>query len=608
MSLTRKRKPSPKQVEANRQNGRKSKGPRTPQGKLGVVLNAFKHGLHAQPLVQAMLAIGEKPRAYFRLLAQLIASLRPANPHQRLLVEDICHLRCEKERLQRARLGLIAGRMRGLELKRDRRLLEFDYDAPDQPQAELLKTGLDRIPDSAPKFEKMLACFGVLIDMVKQGKFTLDPEPELNLLYGEEASLEGVYLRNVFRRFAAAEKGVGGSEFGVQEPQQEAAASETPSARGGKKAAKKRSKIQNAEALPTEQERLVLLKTLFAAKQRALRRYQLYNREFVEITPHQRDTCYAPSEPADVNLMRLEAQNERQLRLALKLYWQTQKEDAARPGGEDGDLFEALEKSLAGEEEGVKGEEGTLTPCPSPAAGKGGTAEAVGEASAAWISNLFDKKQSHQVVENTGEVSGNGQNNPNFGHSRAGVGTDEEKGEEGKRENGQEPFSPFTPFPVSSASNPDPGRLMEAARPRVKELLEQMQSDPEARALVETFLLSQMVQEESQQEETELAALQREKQKREALEEGLEQMVVATQELESKNRRLGAGVTETEVVHQQVREQIKPAEAVAAPRQELSREEIFRQISAVIGVGQPQIELVESTEEETRDYDWTKEP
>ena len=41
----------------------------------------------------------------------------------------------------------------------------------------------------------------------------------------------------------------------------------------------------------------------------------------------------------------------------------------------------------------------------------------------------------------------------------------------------------------------------------MKELLEQIQSDPEARALVETFLLNQMVEEESQREEQELASL-----------------------------------------------------------------------------------------------------
>ncbi len=56
-----------------------------------------------------------------------------------------------------------------------------------------------------------------------------------------------------------------------------------------------------------------------------------------------------------------------------------------------------------------------------------------------------------------------------------------------------------------------------------------------SRALVETFLLSQMVGEESQREEEELAALQRERQKREALEEGLEQMVAAQQDLERQS-------------------------------------------------------------------------
>ena len=53
----------------------------------------------------------------------------------------------------------------------------------------------------------------------------------------------------------------------------------------------------NPQGAEGEPERLLLLQTLFAAKQHALRRYQLYNREFVEITPDQ-------------------------------LYWQTQKEDA----------------------------------------------------------------------------------------------------------------------------------------------------------------------------------------------------------------------------------------------------------------------------------------
>src|SRR5271167_3020033 len=89
------REPSAKQAEANRRNAQRSTGPRTPQGKQQVRLNALKHGLDADPFVQGMLALHEDPRAYYRLLGDLLASLRPANPHQRLQVEDMARLRVE---------------------------------------------------------------------------------------------------------------------------------------------------------------------------------------------------------------------------------------------------------------------------------------------------------------------------------------------------------------------------------------------------------------------------------------------------------------------------------------------------------------------------------
>ena len=53
-------------------------------------------------------------------------------------------------------------------------------------------------------------------------------------------------------------------------------------------------------------------------------------RQFGEITPEQRDACLARSNYTEVDLIRQEAKNERQLRWALKLYWETEKEDAAR--------------------------------------------------------------------------------------------------------------------------------------------------------------------------------------------------------------------------------------------------------------------------------------
>jgi hypothetical protein len=458
-----------------------------------------------------MLALQEDPRAYYRLLGDLLASLRPANPHQRMQVEDIARLRLEKQRLERARAALVAGKVRELELERERRLVEFDWEAPDLPQAELLQKGLDRVPDSPAKFEKMLSCFDVLISQAKEGEFGLDPEPELNLLYGKEPSLEGAYLRNVFRRFRGAKtkkNGVGDSGSGV------GAAHTGVQVAAGHSAPNSECRIADGDDSPGEPERLLLLRTLYAAKQRILRLYQLYNRQFVEITPDQRDACFAASDYIDMNLMRQEAQNDRQLRWALKLYWQTQKEDAARAGQPQGEaqeadeLLEVLEQSLG--------------------------------------STVFDTKQSQEVIENTEAVSGNGQNKAKSGNG--------EKQETGKGGNGEEPLFVFCPLPFSPAWS------------------------------------------------------ERERQKRKALEKGLEQTAAAQRGLESKNRRLGAEVGESELVHAQTREQVKSAEVVVATRREPTREEIFNKICDVVGLNGPEefqsdTELVDSlSEEELREY------
>jgi len=263
--------------------------------------------------------------------------------------------------------------------------------------------------------------------------------------------------------------------------------------------------------------------------------------------------------------MRQEAQNERQLRWALKVYWQTQKEDAARPDGigaspvaPDGEADELLEAlgtltpspspTGRGESKSLevlpsptgRGEPKPLEVLPCPAGREGDPPWRAGEGqeltsaiSDSEVSNISDAKQSHQVIENTDEVSGIGQNKANS-----------EMGD-GRLRAADLPAAVAGFSRIDAQSPIENGKSsirasIGAARPKVKELLEQIQSDPEARALVETFLLSQMVGEEWQREEQELAAWQRERQKRETLEQGLEQMVAAQQELESTNRRLRA--------------------------------------------------------------------
>ena len=76
---------SDKQADANRRNALKSTGPKTPEGKDAVRLNALKHGL----LSQELLLPGESEAALMGLAERLMADRQPEGTLEILLVEDI---------------------------------------------------------------------------------------------------------------------------------------------------------------------------------------------------------------------------------------------------------------------------------------------------------------------------------------------------------------------------------------------------------------------------------------------------------------------------------------------------------------------------------------
>lgn len=85
------------QIQANRENSRKSTGPRTPSGKARSKMNALKLGLFAL----AALLPGEDPKALARLHRELVAQYRPEGPGQHQLIDEIAAvnwrlLRCGK--------------------------------------------------------------------------------------------------------------------------------------------------------------------------------------------------------------------------------------------------------------------------------------------------------------------------------------------------------------------------------------------------------------------------------------------------------------------------------------------------------------------------------
>src|SRR5215213_5522220 len=95
---------SEKKVEANRRNALKSTGPKTPEGKAAVRLNALKHGL----LSQEILLPGEDEEALRELGQNLKVELQPVGELESLLVDRIIASYWRLRRLGRVEAGIFA--------------------------------------------------------------------------------------------------------------------------------------------------------------------------------------------------------------------------------------------------------------------------------------------------------------------------------------------------------------------------------------------------------------------------------------------------------------------------------------------------------------------
>ena len=108
---------SEKQDRANRRNAKKSTGPKTPQGKAAVRLNATKHGL----LSKEALLPGEDEVAFLELAERLRAELRPAGELEALLVERIVAAHWRLGRLAKVEADVFAYELHGELAERARR-------------------------------------------------------------------------------------------------------------------------------------------------------------------------------------------------------------------------------------------------------------------------------------------------------------------------------------------------------------------------------------------------------------------------------------------------------------------------------------------------------
>src|SRR5215208_577046 len=95
---------SARKAEANRQNAQKSTGPKTPEGKAAVSLNALKHGL----LSKELLLPGEDEEALRELEESLKGELQPVGVVEVLLGDRITSLLWRLRRLGHVEVGIFA--------------------------------------------------------------------------------------------------------------------------------------------------------------------------------------------------------------------------------------------------------------------------------------------------------------------------------------------------------------------------------------------------------------------------------------------------------------------------------------------------------------------
>ncbi len=92
------------QIHANQQNSQLSTGPRTPEGKLASSRNAIKHGLTGQTIVLP----GEDTKAYNGFHDRLFADFAPNGSQEEILVQTLCDVQWQLERIHSIEANLIA--------------------------------------------------------------------------------------------------------------------------------------------------------------------------------------------------------------------------------------------------------------------------------------------------------------------------------------------------------------------------------------------------------------------------------------------------------------------------------------------------------------------
>jgi len=201
------------QLEARKENARKSTGPRTVEGKRRSSQNGRKHGLYSNAnfFWDAAIALGEDPRDFERLLKGLVLARRPVDTLEMVLVEDIALLVWKKARLDGAEAAVQVCNLQKHDLERRKQFIQVGRAISGDPESEVREKGLRRTLDAPGKFEQVLSTLELLVEMLEKNDFSSNMQESLRAVYGTDPTLRGAALHTYYSKLSKMKPG--GQEF-----------------------------------------------------------------------------------------------------------------------------------------------------------------------------------------------------------------------------------------------------------------------------------------------------------------------------------------------------------------------------------------------------------
>jgi len=172
------------QIQANRANAQKSRGPTTDEGKARARLNALKHGMRAE--ISELVAPREDPAELTARIQEWLDDYQPTGTVERDLIERAARLSWDLDRAQRYESAILAQRVRAAMLNHE---AERAAEVAGLARKLLYLCGKRNVPGSGPPWDDEPRVFALALQATPEGtRWMIDRWTEIRHLLDSGAA------------------------------------------------------------------------------------------------------------------------------------------------------------------------------------------------------------------------------------------------------------------------------------------------------------------------------------------------------------------------------------------------------------------------------------